>query len=134
MSELDQKLDQRLREQLSDLHTAARTEHTTQSELGRDAQRRVVERMVLEAQWLERQRRRRTWVVSGAVVALLTAAAALLIVRPFAPQPAAAPRLETGTETEVAERAVPQEACALPVLPAPSGCLRSNIVWLTVPP
>jgi hypothetical protein len=78
--------------------------------LERDAQRRVVQRLIVEAARLEQQRIRRVWLGSAASVALLAAAAVLLYMRAPQPQPAAAP---------VADNAVaaPEPACALPVLP-----------------
>jgi hypothetical protein len=103
MSDSSEKLSERLREQVAALHVG-QTDNVPR--LGKDAQRRVLQSLVVEAGKLQRQRHQRVVWLSAGGGALLVAAAVLVYLR--TPQPAAAP------QTERAQ--APVAACNLPVL------------------
>jgi hypothetical protein len=104
MSDSNERLSERLREQVSALHEQA----APVAGLDRDAQRRVVQRLVAEASRLQRQRKRRLQLAAAGTTLLLAAAAVLLYVRAPEPQPAAAPQASAAPQ--------PEAACALPQL------------------
>lgn len=113
MSDSRDRLSERLREQVAALHEPEAGESAG---LGRDAQRRVVQQLVAEANRLERRRRQRVWLGSGAG-ALLLAAAAVLLAYLRSPEPA------PGAQLTAAMPAQPE--CRLPVVKSAELAARS---------